>query len=1387
MLRFNGLSRVFCVAAVASFVFLGLPASVLADVIVTGDVDPADPASWTGNTTLYVGKTGSGMLDITSGDTVNSGDNSDDPFGTSFPNYIGYNSGSTGTVTVDGIGSTWKHGYLTVGDFGNGTLNIVNGGEVVSNGGTGIPNHYRISYIGRHSGSTGTVTVDGPGSTWTPSYGLTVGASGSGTLNITNGGEVISEGSTCISDDSGSSGTILFDNGTLTTGGLLCNFDDLTGTGTINTSGLVSDIDLVFDATHGKNQTFNINDNPDQNITINLTSGMGSPDSGWSSLGAGYAGVGTMSISDGSSIESGLGYIGYKSGSTGTVTVDGEGSTWTSNGLYVGNSGNGTLNITNSGEVIVLGEAYISENSGSSGTIRFDNGMLTTGGLLCNFDDLTGTGTINTRGLVSDIDLVFDATHGKNQTFNIDDHPGQNITINLTVNDWSSLGAGYAGIGTMSISDASSIKSFFGYIGYKSGSMGTVTVDGEGSSWDTEYLNVGYSGSGTLDITNGGSVVSGSEFFTPSVIGYESGSTGLVTVDGPGSTWTSSSLTVGDSGNGTLNITDGSTVDSGFVYIGHKSGSTGTVTVDGPGSTWNTTNLILGDSGSGVLNITNGGEVIAEYGTWISHDSGSPGTIIFDNGTLTTGNLLCNFDDITGTGTINTHGLVSNIDLVFDAAHGVEQTLNVNDNPDQNITLNLTVDNSCVIGAGYAGVGTMSISDGISIESNSGLIGCKSGSTGTVTVDGSSSTWSTSHLTIGNSGSGTLNITDGGEVTSMSSYVGCYSSSTGEVTVDGPGSTWTASADLYFGYSGSGTMNISNGGSVSSGNTYSMGNYIGHNSGSTGEVTVDGPGSTWTVSSDLYIGNSGSGTLNIFNGGSVVSNDNMPSAPSSSYIGYNSGSTGTVTVEGEGSSWEIDNLYVGHSSSGAMNIINGGSVVSGSTPVPDPHAYIGYNSGSTGTVMVDGPGSTWTLPGGLIVGHSGSGTLNVTNSGSVGNSSMFSEDNYIGYNSGSTGTVTVNGSGSTWTVPRNLTVGYFGSGTLNISNGGSVEITGDMMGSYIGYNSGSTGEVTVNGLGSTLTVSDSLWIGWEGSGTLNITGGGRVNSGSAFFDGRNDSLPEATVSGPGSTWTINGSLWLSNGNNPSLCTLNITNGGLVTVGENIYTWCYSLLAIDVSNNDMLTTGSNFMHDGTVRLTAEAGLLAGTYTPISVTGSWLGSGTYETFGGMWDETLHTFTVAAAEQANAGQQITFDLSTEQRVDVGSSLCVNFMPTAGSTALDFTATATSGQTLADLQALLSEDQLLQDSWDFDISGLPGGDGVMLSFALTGSPTAEDITIWHHDDINGWTQYDATDLVFADGWANFTVDSFSSYAVTNTPEPATMCLLAVGGLALLRRKRSA
>ena len=774
------------------------------------------------------------------------------------------------------------------------------------------------------------------------------------------------------------------------------------------------------------------------------------------------------------------------------------------------------------------------------------------------------------------------------------------------------------------------------------------------TTWvSSTYGYVGKTGDGSLTVDGDSDLESRNCY-----ISHAPGLTGAVTVDGAGSTWANTyNLYVGQYGVGALNINDGGEVSNKWCFVGYSSGSTGEVTVDGAGSTFTNSGYIrVGDEGGGVLNIRNSGAVISAGDTSVAYDPGSSGTINFSNGTLTTGGLLYDSDDLTGAGTINSGGLVGDIDLVFDSTHGLSQALTINGNAGQNIALNLTVNGFGSMGAGYNGSGTTSISDGLVIESTYGYIGYKSGSVG-------------------------------------------------EVTVDGANSKWTNSENLHVGYYGSGTLDIAGGGVVSGDD-----GMIGLQSGSAGKVTVDGTDSRWSVSGPLTVGYFGNGELNITSGGSVNN------ANSGGVIGNSSGSTGEVTVHGTDSTWTSYSLDVGASGSGVLDITGGGSVSNGT-------GKIGRSSGSEGEVTVSGANSTWTNTSMLTVGRYGGAAMNVVNAGSVSNSL-----GYIGEKSGSTGAVTVDGVNSTWTNSSFVIVGYYGNGTLNITGGGEVSNTTGL----VGEKSGSIGEVTVDGSGSTWTNSSNLTVGSAGSGTVIIS-----------------------------------------------------DKGLVTVGGNASFGSSSLMAVEVSNNDMITVAGDLTNNGLVRLAAQADLPVGVYTPISVTGSWLGTGGYEAFGGLWKTSNHTFTVAEAAEATAGVQTTIDLYTGQRINVGNSLNVNFMPTGGANELTFTATNTSAEVRSNLSTVLGEGEFIQGSWDFDITGLPGGDDVMLSFASSGELGSDDVTIWHYDDTNGWTEYDATDLIVAGGWVSFSVDSFSSYAITGTPEPATMTLLALGGLAVLRRRR--
>ena len=263
---------------------------------------------------------------------------------------------------------------------------------------------------------------------------------------------------------------------------------------------------------------------------------------------------------------------------------------------------------------------------------------------------------------------------------------------------------------------------------------------------------------------------------------------------------------------------------------------------------------------------------------------------------------------------------------------------------------------------------------------------------------------------------GRMTVDGGSDVDDTEGSIG----GNGGVTIKGLGSSWTNSGSLYVGEYGSGTLTVQQGGSVS--NSYGR---IGYESGSDGTVTIDG-GSSWTNSSGLYVGYKGSGELTVQNDGSVSNTDG--------YVGYHGCySTGTVTVDG--SSWSnSEDLYVGWRGDGALTVKNSGSV-------SNTYGYIGYYSGElthgTGIVTVDD--SSWTDRAELSVGHYGSGTLVVRNGGSVSNTTgKIGWSSYYGY--GPDGTVTVDGTDSSWTNSEDLYVGYHGPGTLTITDGGLVSV-----------------------------------------------------------------------------------------------------------------------------------------------------------------------------------------------------------------------------------------------------------------------------------------------------------------------------------------------------------
>ena len=394
---------------------------LLAEVVWSGDVDPANPLSWTSTTYAYIGKTVYGMVDVNDGSVV-----------IASRSYIGEDPCSIGEVIVDGVGTSWTNSsYLYVGNYGNGRLDITNGGTV-NNGSTLVG--YRVdsnsvvtvsgansllnntggvyvgrygrgrldvndggevksageSHIGSSAGGVGEVTINGVDSIWTGMGSLNVGYSGNGRLNVANGGEVksglatiaYSASSICEATVDGPN-SIWTINGNLNLG--------LLGQGKleITNGGTVSIVYGYIGANAGSTGELKI-DGVDSVFTSSKY------------LRVGYFGDGTLNITGGSAVISEWdGGIGYALGTTGAVAVDGAGSVWTNNdALYVGRNGSGTLTITNGGLVSVDLALNIDTDADGDGFI-----YIASGGQLAKKGNANGT-ISGFLGLVTGTDAI---------------------------------------------------------------------------------------------------------------------------------------------------------------------------------------------------------------------------------------------------------------------------------------------------------------------------------------------------------------------------------------------------------------------------------------------------------------------------------------------------------------------------------------------------------------------------------------------------------------------------------------------------------------------------------------------------------------------------------------------------------------------------------------------------------------------------------------------------------------------------------------------------------------------------------------------------------------------------------------------------------------------
>ncbi len=226
--------------------------------------------------------------------------------------------------------------------------------------------------------------------------------------------------------------------------------------------------------------------------------------------------------------------------------------------------------------------------------------------------------------------------------------------------------------------------------------------------------------------------------------------------------------------------------------------------------------------------------------------------------------------------------------------------------------------------------------------------------------------------------------------------------------------------------------------------------------------------------------------------------------------------TGTETYE---------SVFVGYENNqnGSLTVSSGGKLTSGSSGTPGPYAWVGTGATATGTVTVDGAGSSWTSNSGwTVIGYHGTGSLTVSNGGAVTTKEL-----YAAITTGASGTVKVTGNGSLLKATSGITIGAkdhaeTSTGSLTIENGGAVET----VSGWLNLNKNST--LTVKGTGSSLKVGTAhsgtplTWNdtdGWftVGRATATISDGATVEADGLYVTGAEGYTGTMSLSGPGTT------------------------------------------------------------------------------------------------------------------------------------------------------------------------------------------------------------------------------------------------------------------------------
>ena len=290
----------------------------------------------------------------------------------------------------------------------------------------------------------------------------------------------------------------------------------------------------------------------------------------------------------------------------------------------------------------------------------------------------------------------------------------------------------------------------------------------------------------------------------------------------------------------------------------------------------------------------------------------------------------------------------------------------------------------------------------------------------------------------------------------------------------------TTSATL--GGTSEGDATIQSGGTLSTG-ALTVGGTSTGNVGANGNLSVSGGAFN---ANTLTVGSGPSGVLSTLYSGSASINGGSGNVTGETIVGDTAGSLqhygGALSLD-YGAQFTTDGLVIGNQPGsvgqvtvgGASNLTSTQNIVVGSVA-----GAIFVGEQGTGSLSVDGSGSSVTSKGAMIVadavarpmGQPAGGSLGISDGATVTTAGLT-----VGNQQGSVGSVTVTGQGSSLTSSQDIVVGASGTGKISVSNEATVTVTGG-AGTVVAENPSAGGStISVTGAGSVLAAGSSLTFG----------------------------------------------------------------------------------------------------------------------------------------------------------------------------------------------------------------------------------------------------------------------------------------------------------------------